>query len=258
MLVANGLTGTMTAVTIISAAIAVLMTVAALLLLRDVGRLERRLLAAAAPSQAPAPPPADSRRREEAIEAKTRFLATVSHEIRTPLNGVLGMAELLAGTRIDAEQHSYVSAIKTSGEALLALIDEILDFSKIEVGKLDLVSEEVEIGALVEGVAELLAPRAQGKGIEIAASVAGDLPARIIGDGGRLRQVLINLAGNAVKSRRAPVRLPLPIACTACVASKPYSVQLDPGALAKLSATSCAALVLLASRTIVRAPEWNA
>jgi signal transduction histidine kinase/DNA-binding response OmpR family regulator len=138
-------------------------------------------------------------RAEAANEAKSRFLANVSHEVRTPLNGILGMAELLGGTPLDAEQETYVAAIRSSGSALASLIDEILDFSKIEAGRLELSSERFDVIALVEGVTELLAPRAQGKDLEIASTVMAGVPRHVVGDPVRLRQILLNLAGNAVK-----------------------------------------------------------
>ncbi len=138
-------------------------------------------------------------RAEAASEAKSRFLATVSHEVRTPLNGVLGMTDLLSDTGLTPEQTTYARALKTSGEALLSLIDGILDFSKIEAGKLELTAEPFDLHDLVEGIVELMAPRAQGKGIEIASFVASDIPRRVVGDADRLRQVLMNLAVNAVK-----------------------------------------------------------
>lgn len=142
-------------------------------------------------------------RAEAANEAKSRFLATVSHEFRTPLNGILGMADLLTDTGPDAEQATYVAALRTSGEALLALVDDILDFAKVEAGKLELVEEPFDPVQLVETVAELMAPRAQAKGIELAAHIAPDLPARLVGDRDRLRQILLNLVGNAVKFTEA-------------------------------------------------------
>jgi signal transduction histidine kinase/CheY-like chemotaxis protein len=138
-------------------------------------------------------------RAEAASEAKSRFLATMSHEIRTPLSGILGMADLLRDARLDGENASYVEAIRSSGAALASLIDEILDFSKIEAGRLDLVNESFDLHKLVEGIVELLAPRAQSKGLEIAVSIAGGTPRFVVGDALRLRQVLTNLAGNAVK-----------------------------------------------------------
>ena len=136
---------------------------------------------------------------EGASEAKSRFLATVSHEFRTPLNGILGMADLLLATPLAPEQTTYAQALRGSAESFLSLIEEILDFSKIEAGRIDLADEPVAIEAVVQGVVELLAPRAQDKGIEIAAFVAADVPARVRSDRDHLRQVLFNLAGNAVK-----------------------------------------------------------
>lgn len=136
---------------------------------------------------------------EAASEAKSRFLATVSHEFRTPLNGILGLAELLAATPLNAEQESYLAAIRASSEALSSLINDILDFSRLEAGKLELRPAEFDLPALIEGAVELLAPRAQDKGLEICSFVDKDLPRLAIGDSGRLRQILINLVGNAVK-----------------------------------------------------------
>ncbi len=136
---------------------------------------------------------------EAANRAKSRFLTMVSHEIRTPLNGILGMADLLGDTPLSREQTTYLNAVKTSGETLLSLIEEVLDFSKIEAGRLDLAARPFLLAAFVEEAVELLGPRAQAKGLEVCAYVDERLPARVVGDAARLRQVLFNLAGNAIK-----------------------------------------------------------
>lgn len=140
---------------------------------------------------------------KEASAAKTRFLAMMSHEIRTPLSGIIGLADLLALGRLDQEQRAYNQAIRGAGASLICQLDEILDLSRVEAGHLDLEDMPFEIAALVEGVAELLAPRAQGKGLEIATYIAPDIPSMLMGDGARLRQIVLNLAGNAIKFTQA-------------------------------------------------------
>ena len=150
---------------------------------------------------------------EAATAAKSEFLATMSHEIRTPMNGIIAMSSLLLESPLSAEQHEYAETIRNSGNNLLEIINDILDFSKIESGKLDLEEHSFELRQCVEDALDLLSAGAAQKGLELAYRIAPDVPAHLIGDATRVRQILVNLVANAVKfteQGEVEVRVDLP------------------------------------------------